>query len=203
MNDLFEEPANLALALEDADISYTPSVELGQTPEQLFKRLHEQVPWREERITVWGKSHLQPRLFAWYGDAQASYSYSGIQLTPLPWLDELRQLRDRLAMHCNSSFNSVLVNLYRNERDSMGMHADDEAELGPQPVIASLSLGEQRRFVLKHKYRKELKSHRLTLGSGSLLLMRGDTQRYWKHGIPKESKPCGPRINLTFRNIGS
>ncbi|MFK8018447.1 MAG: alpha-ketoglutarate-dependent dioxygenase AlkB [Pseudomonadales bacterium] len=202
MNGLFDEPASHALPLEDADISYATNIELGQTPEQLFKRLYEQVQWREESITVWGKSHLQPRLFAWYGDAHASYRYSGIQLTPLPWLAELLQLRDRLARHCNCSFNSVLVNLYRNERDSMGMHADDEAELGPQPVIASLSLGEQRRFVLKHKYRKELKSYSLTLGNGSLVLMRGDTQRYWKHGVPKESRPCGPRINLTFRNIG-
>jgi alkylated DNA repair dioxygenase AlkB len=95
----------------------------------------------------------------------------------------------------------VLLNYYRDHRDSMGMHSDDEPELGPRPAIASVSLGHQRTFILKHRTRKELERVTLPLESGSLLLMKGDTQRHWKHGIDKERRPCGPRINLTFRQI--
>ena len=95
----------------------------------------------------------------------------------------------------------MLLNYYRDQRDSMGMHSDDEPELGSNPTIASVSLGEQRTLVLKHKFRKELKPVHLPLDSGSLLLMKGATQHHWKHGINKESRPCGPRVNLTFRRI--
>jgi alkylated DNA repair dioxygenase AlkB len=95
----------------------------------------------------------------------------------------------------------VLLKYYRDNKDSMGFHSDDEPELGERPVIASLSLGEERTFILKHKTLKAIPAVRLRLVSGSVLLMRGDTQRHWKHGIPKESRRCGPRVNLTFRHI--
>jgi len=157
--------------------------------------------WCEEEITVYGKAYLQPRLSAWYGDL--AYSYSGIRLEPLPWTPTLLDIKRRVETLVNHQFNSVLLNYYHDQNDSMGMHSDDERELGPQPTIASLSLGEERTFLLKHKSRKDLKTVKLVLAAGSLLLMQGQTQQYWRHGINKERQACAPRINLTFRNICS
>ena len=137
------------------------------------------------------------------GDRASNYTYSGIQLTPLPWTDILREVRGRIEALADATFNSVLLNYYRDNRDSMGFHSDHEPELGDRPVIASLSLGEERIFVLKHKVDRFVKPVRLKLASGSLLLMKGETQRYWKHGIAKETRACGPRVNLTFRHIAS
>ena len=122
-------------------------------------------------------------------------------MEPLPWTDTLAKVRAVVQDLADERFNSVLLNYYRDHRDSMGIHSDDEKELGPTPVIASLSLGATRTFVLKHKARPELKPVRLELPSGSLLLMKGLTQKNWKHGIDKQSRPCGPRVNLTFRRI--
>jgi alkylated DNA repair dioxygenase AlkB len=147
--------------------------------------------------------YSQPRLVAWYGDRGSDYTYSGIKLTPRPWTDLLRDIKKRVETVSATAFNSVLLNYYRDNRDSMGFHSDDEPELGVRPIIASLSFGEERTFVLKHKVNKLAKPVRLRLESGSLLLMKGETQRYWKHGIAKTSRPCGPRINLTFRRIVS
>lgn len=190
-----------ALDLPDADISVAYSVALGIEPDRLCEQLIDSIEWRKDRITLWGKSYPQPRLAAWYGDAGASYRYSGLQLTPLPWTPLLQSVRERIESLCDCSFNSVLLNYYRDGRDSMGMHADDEPELGDCPTIASLSLGHPRRFRLKHKRRTELKPLSLVLPSGSVLLMRGATQSHWKHGINKQSAPCGPRVNLTFRRV--
>jgi alkylated DNA repair dioxygenase AlkB len=144
---------------------------------------------------------MQPRLVAWYGDKDRSYTYSGIRLVPLPWTDLLMKLKGSVEAISKVQFNSVLLNYYRHQRDCMGFHSDDESELGKNPVIASLSLGEERAFVLKHKTRKNIAPVRLQLTSGSLLLMNGETQHNWKHGIDKQSHPCGPRVNLTFRRI--
>ena len=158
-------------------------------------------PWRSEEVTVWGKKHLQPRLIAWYGDEGQNYTYSGISMNPLPWTQTLSELRMLVESTCHQQFNSVLLNYYRDGRDSMGFHSDDEPELGPRPTIASLSLGESRVFAFKRKGRPDAKIVNIELVSGSLLLMKGDTQRNWKHGIAKSSKPLGPRVNLTFRKI--
>jgi alkylated DNA repair dioxygenase AlkB len=189
------------LDLPDAEIYYSPRVDLGAAPDRILKELIEQTPWRSEVINLWGKEYQQPRLAAWYGDADARYTYSGLSLDPLPWTDLLSILRSRVQALAESAFNSVLLNYYRDHRDSMGMHSDDEPELGPNPIIASVSLGEQRTLVLKHKFRKTLKPVHLPLDSGSVLLMKGATQHNWKHGINKLSRPCGPRVNLTFRRI--
>jgi alkylated DNA repair dioxygenase AlkB len=164
-----------------------------------MRRLTDCTPWSQQQITVYGKPCLQPRLSAWYGDL--NYSYSGITMEPLPWTQTLLQIKSRVETLLQQEFNSVLLNLYRDHNDSMGMHSDNERELGERPVIASLSLGEERTFLLKHKMRKDLKTIRLPLPPGSLLLMKGNTQTYWRHGIAKERHPCGPRINLTFRNV--
>ena len=187
------------LELPDADLLLWRQVDLGRPYESLLQELIDTTDWRQEQITVYGKPYLQPRLSAWHGDL--SYSYSGIRLEPRPWTPTLLDLKARVEALTDQAFNSVLLNYYRNHNDSMGMHSDDERELGRQPAIASLSLGEQRTFLLKHKSRKELKTVKLALQAGSLLLMRGNTQRHWRHGINRERKPCGHRLNLTFRTI--
>jgi len=194
-----DEP--LGIDIPDADVRYWPRVDFGAPPDLVMRRLIEATPWRSEVITLWGKQYQQPRLTAWFGDADAQYTYSGLALEPLPWTELLSNIRSRVEAVTEASFNSVLLNYYRDHRDSMGMHSDDEAELGRNPAIASVSLGEQRTLVLKHKFRKELKPFHLPLDSGSVLLMTGPTQHYWKHGINKVTRPCGPRVNLTFRRI--
>lgn len=200
--DLFgSEPQLERLQIEDADITFARLVPLHAPPERLLREIIDDTPWRSETVMVWGKTYQQPRLIAWYGDEGQGYSYSGINLDPLPWTPTLVQMRGAVQEIANEQFNSVLLNYYRDHRDSMGFHSDDERELGPTPTIASLSLGATRTFVLKHKIREELKPVRLDLPSSSLLIMRGHTQRFWKHGIDKLSKPCGPRVNLTFRRI--
>lgn len=187
--------------MQDAEVFYLHRVALAQPETEILQRLIVEVPWRSEEVVVWGRRISQPRLIAWYGDASRGYAYSGIKLDPLPWTPVLLGIKTRVEGAVGSTFNSVLLNYYRDNRDSMGLHSDDEPELGERPVIASLSLGEERKFVLKHKTSRSLKPVHLQLASGSLLVMQGDTQRCWKHGIPKESRRCGPRVNLTFRTI--
>ena len=187
--------------IPDADVLYLRHLELSQADGQILQRLIAEIPWRVQKVMVWGRQVLQPRLTAWYGDPGTNYAYSGIELHPQPWTPLLLDIKTRIEEVVGATFNSVLLNHYRNENDSIGFHSDDEPELGERPVIASLSLGEERTFVLKHKTLREAEPVRLRLASGSLLLMAGDAQRYWRHGIPKERRPCGPRVNLTFRRI--
>lgn len=187
------------LPMVDADISLCRQLDLGQAYNSLLRQLIDSIAWRQEQITVYGKSHLQPRLSAWHGEL--SYSYSGITMKPLPWTQTLMRIKECVEDLLAYEFNSVLLNLYRDHNDSMGMHSDNERELGERPMIASLSLGEERTFLLKHKTRKDLKTIKLPLPTGSLLLMKGSTQTHWNHGIAKEKRPCGPRVNLTFRRI--
>ena len=202
IDDLFRAQTMLEhVPMRDAEIYYLGKLPLAQTAEAVMNQLIDEVPWRAENIVVWGKTFPQPRLTAWYGDNGANYTYSGIHLDPLPWTYTLIDIKTRVEKIAGTDFNSVLLNYYRNHHDSMGLHSDDEPELGRRPIIASVSLGEERTFVLKHKTRRDLKSVRLQLASGSLLLMKGETQHYWKHGIEKETRPCGPRVNLTFRRI--
>jgi alkylated DNA repair dioxygenase AlkB len=200
--DLFPATEGLEhIPMEDAEVYYLRQLPLADPASAIKRHLISETPWRAENIVVWGKTFPQPRLIAWYGDAGNSYTYSGIHLNPLPWTPVLLKIKTRVEAVAGDTFNSVLLNYYRDHRDSMGLHSDDEPELGERPIIASLSLGEERTFILKHKTRTELKPVRLKLASGSLLLMKGETQRHWKHGIDKETRPCGPRINLTFRRI--
>ncbi|MCW5623759.1 MAG: alpha-ketoglutarate-dependent dioxygenase AlkB [Burkholderiales bacterium] len=202
-SDLFLQTAPTEqLSLADADVSYLRRLLSAESAAQLLQQLIATVPWRAEHIVLWGKPVLQPRLIAWYGDVGANYTYSGVLHRPLPWTPVVLQIKREVEAASGSLFNSVLLNYYRDHRDGMGMHSDDEPELGDRPVIASVSLGEERSIVFRHKRRKELKPVRFRLASGSLLLMRGDTQRNWKHGIDKQARPCGPRVNLTFRRIG-
>jgi len=202
MPDLFQSDAALhRLPASGAELLYRSHLDIGAPTAQVLQELIERTPWRAESVVVWGKQYRQPRLTAWYGDADARYEYSGLELDPLPWTPRLLTLKASVEQAAGSPFNSVLLNYYRDERDSMGMHSDDEPELGAQPVIASLSLGETRTLMFRHRCDRSRKSLRIELGDGSLLLMRGATQRNWKHGIAKERHPCGARVNLTFRRI--
>ena len=202
MQDLFTpESSAERLAIPDADIWFLPMLALPEAPELVMQALISEMQWQSRPITLWGKTYLQPRLIAWVGDPDRSYTYSGSKLVPTPWTPLLTTLREAVQSASGAHFNSVLLNYYRNERDSMGYHSDDEKELGPQPVIASLSLGQPRSFVLKHRSDPTLKPVRIKLPSGSLLIMQGATQSHWKHGIDKQSRPCGARLNLTFRRI--
>lgn len=160
-----------------------------------------EIPWEQKEIVIMGRRILQPRLVAWIGDREAVYTYSGVTNVPVAWTRRLAELRARVEEAAGVPFNSVLANLYRDEKDSMGMHADNEKELGTDPVIASLSLGAARRFQLRHAKRKSVAGRDLELGEGTLLIMRGTTQRFWRHGVPKEKGARGARINLTFRSI--
>ena len=166
----------------------------------LFDALLAAVPWETHRIRLFGREVDSPRLSCWIGDPGAAYTYSGARFEPRPWPDALRPVRARLATELGGDFNSVLANLYRDGRDSMGWHSDAEPELGPRPVIASLSLGATRRFGLKSRDAPAAGSA-IELPPGSLLVMAGETQRRFRHALPRTARPVGPRINLTFRRI--
>jgi alkylated DNA repair dioxygenase AlkB len=171
-DDLFSDTDHFQkIPMPDADVFYLHNLELSLSYDALLKKLISETPWQQKSVLVWAKEFQQPRLIAWYGDPGRNYSYSGI------------------------------LNYYRDNRDSMGFHSDDEPALGDRPIIASLSLGEERTFVMKHKTDRYVKPIRLRLASGSVLLMKGNTQRFWQHGIAKATRRCGPRLNLTFRTI--
>ena len=167
--------------------------------DQLFEALKTGLAWQEEDIFIFGKWVKVPRLMCWYGDPDAHYCYSGVNHQPKSWTSELLSVRAKVEQQCQCTFNSVLANLYRDGRDSMGCHADDEKELGLNPVIASLSLGDERLFKLHHKKRKETLN--INLGHGDLLVMAGSLQHHWLHSVPKTKIIKTPRINLTFRKI--
>jgi alkylated DNA repair dioxygenase AlkB len=187
------------LDLPDADASLDRAFLAPPEADAHLTTLLATIPWEQTRITLFGKSVPVPRLTAWHGDPGASYRYSGVTVEPRPWTPELLALRQSVAAAAGVAFNSVLLNLYRDERDSVAWHADDEPELGVNPVIASVSLGAARRFQLRHNDTKEVRT--LELPHGSLLVMAGPTQHRWKHRVPKETSPRGPRVNLTFRVI--
>ncbi|MCC7447172.1 MAG: alpha-ketoglutarate-dependent dioxygenase AlkB [Anaerolineae bacterium] len=186
--------------MPDAEVLFYPGFFSAAESQQLFETLAREIHWAEQSITIYGKSVKVPRLVAWYGDAGKSYTYSGTTMHPEPWIPALLTMKARIEAVAGVTFNTVLLNYYRNEQDSMGWHSDDEPELGKNPVIASVSLGATRSFQFKHKRDSELRQS-INLTSGSLLLMRGPTQHFWKHQIPKTKRPLDPRINLTFRVV--
>ncbi len=167
----------------------------------LLNSLLQSVVWEQSRIVVAGRPHLIPRLNAWFGDTNAHYSYSGVRLSRQDWPPELSLLRENISKLTGSAFNSALLNLYRDGRDSVAWHSDDEPELGTDPVIASLSLGATRRFDLRTKATRGRRQMQIPLTHGSLLLMGVGTQRVWQHRVAKTLGDAGPRVNLTFRNI--
>ena len=188
------------LPLEDADIRFWPVALAVEEASELLDRLLTGIDWQHEEVLIFGQRRPVPRLVAWHGDPGASYTYSGTPHQPLPWTPALELVRERVLGLTGCAFNSVLLNLYRDGRDGMGWHSDDEPELGRDPVIASVSLGAPRRFCLRHRRRKDQRLD-VSLGHGSLLLMAGATQHHWVHAVPKTAVPVGPRVNLTFRQI--
>jgi len=199
MNSLFQsEP--IVFNLQDADIIYFPAFLSREEADSLFLELLENTPWQQDEITVYGKKHLQPRLTALFGNEGKPYSYSNIVMQPRYWTLPLQKLKSHVENVSETVFTTVLLNYYRDGSDSNGWHADNEKELGTNPVIASLSLGAERNFQLKHNIDASQKKN-IILENGSLLLMKGSTQHFWKHQVPKTTKPIGPRINLTFRVI--
>lgn len=208
-----------SIDLPGAEIALDRTWLPGAEADALLQVLLVTVPWETHRIRLFGREVASPRLSCWIGDPGANYVYSGTRFEPHPWPAALAVFRQRVAQSCRVEFNSVLANLYRDGRDSMGWHRDDEPELGEQPVIASLSLGATRRFLIKPVARAVSESRRpglltrraadlgsgtrvaIELAHGSLLVMRGLTQRRYRHALPRTRKPVGPRVNLTFRRV--
>jgi alkylated DNA repair dioxygenase AlkB len=185
--------------LPDAEIEYFPDFFLNEKATELFNILKAEIPWQQDSITVYGKNHLQPRLTALFGNEGKPYGYSNIIMQPHHWNPLLVYIKEKIEKVCSENFTSVLLNYYRNGQDSNGWHADNEKELGKNPIIASLSFGQDRTFQLKHNT-LDIRQN-INLQHGSLLLMKGTTQHFWKHQIPKTKKEIEGRINLTFRTI--
>lgn len=199
MNSLFPQE-KIIFNLPDAEIEYYPDFFPLAKANELFQLLQTETPWQQDAITVFGKTHLQPRLTALFGNEGKPYGYSNIIMQPHHWSPLMTYIKEEIEKVCEENFTTVLLNNYRDGKDSNGWHSDNESELGRNPVIASVSFGAERVFQLKHNTIKEAKQN-ITLQHGSLLIMKGTTQHFWKHQIPKTAKPIGARINLTFRII--
>ena len=199
--ELFTE-SKVEYDLPDAEIEYFPEFFSRKNSLIFLPQLLDTIKWKQNTIKMYGKENPVPRLEAWYGDAGKSYAYSGIRMEPTPWTDELKEIKRSIEAKAAISFNSVLINYYRDGQDRVAWHSDDEKELGQNPVIGSVSFGAERIFKLRHKkYKINNLKQSNTLGNGSFLLMKGATQHHWMHEIPRTAKLIGPRINLTFRVI--
>lgn len=183
----------------DRDALYFGPVLQAREAAIMERELNQVISWQADTVRMFGRMLTLEREVAWYGDADLTYTYSGVPRHSLPWIPVLAELKHRVEQLVGSSFNACLLNRYHHGRQGMGWHADNEASLGPEPVIASLSLGAARPFAFQHQQNGQKIS--LLLESGSLLLMRGATQHAWKHALPKTARVKNPRINLTFRTI--
>jgi alkylated DNA repair dioxygenase AlkB len=198
------ETAWQPLPLSGAELAIIDRWLAPDEADALLDRLLDAIPWENHRIRMFGREVASPRLSCWIGDPGASYVYSRTRFEPHPWPDALRDLRERVEQACDARFNSVLANLYRDGRDAMGWHSDDEPELGTRPVIASVSLGAERRFLFRPRQpadRGRGGASELRLMHGSLLRMAGDTQQRYQHALPRSTRVAAPRINLNFRRI--
>ena len=191
---------DLPLCMADADVRWLPQWLDATSADQWLAELLAQTPWQQPQVLVQGRQHKVPRLVAWYGDAGVSYGYSGLRHPSLSWTPLLAKIRTQVEAAAGQPLNGVLLNYYRDGQDSMGWHSDDEPELGANPLIASLSLGGERRFDWRRRGTSHIE-HSLALTHGSLLVMAGATQHHWQHQVAKTRKPCAPRLNLTFRRI--
>ncbi|MBT8243691.1 MAG: alpha-ketoglutarate-dependent dioxygenase AlkB [Winogradskyella sp.] len=197
--NLFSEEKQI-FRLPDAELIYISNFFSKVEADGYFDTLKTTTDWQEDNIKVFGKVYKQPRLTALFGENNQPYSYSNIAMYPKPFTKELNSIKQKIEAISNETFNTVLLNLYRNGNDSNGWHADNEKELGKHPIIASVTFGEERPFHFKHRRLKE-ERHKLILQHGSLLLMKGAMQEHWLHQIAKTKKNIGERINLTFRNL--
>jgi alkylated DNA repair dioxygenase AlkB len=186
---------------KDGRLVHRPGFLGAEQAESILRQLLSETPWKSDKILMYGKVHDLPRLTAWYGDEGKTYTYSNIKLAPLAWTATLLNIRHQVEAHTGKKFNSVLLNLYRSGSDHVSWHADNEFEFGERPTIVSLSLGETRKFQLKHRYDLKLPMLSLPLEAGALVIMEGAIQECWLHRIAPSKKILGPRINLTFRCI--
>lgn len=189
------------LPIEQGEMIYYSNFFEQQTSDLLYQELEKKIKWTQDYFKIYGKSIALPRLTAWYGDPEKRYTYSGIEMNSLPWIEPLLFIKKEIELVAKVKFNSVLINFYRDGNDGVAWHSDDEKELGEIPVIGSVSLGGTRRFMLKPKDKESKQKYELELAHGSFLLMAGETQKYWLHQVPKTKKQVQPRINLTFRVI--
>ena len=190
--------AAIALA-DDSWLDFEPAWLSADEGARCLDAVRGEVEWVAREIVIYGKRIMQPRLVGWAGDVP--YRYSGQTLEPRPFTDTVRALTERVNAFAGTRFNHVLLNRYRDGRDNMGMHADDEPELGPDPIVATLSLGTTRRMTLVPRRPRDGERRSLELTSGSLLVMRGACQRRFRHGIPREPRVTDERVSLTFRLI--
>ena len=190
----------MRLLPKDGEVLFYPNFFSAEESDYYFCQLLTEVKWRQEPIKIFGKTIMQPRLTAWYSDPGVKYGYSGLSLHSEAWSETLLEIKRRIEAVSQVKFNGALLNQYRDEKDSMGWHRDDEQELGVNPVIGSVSFGATRTFQFRHIKDKTLKVS-VGLSHGSFLLMRGSTQHFWEHSIAKKTKPIETRINLTFRVI--
>ena len=195
-----DELVEQKLLMPDAKVTFYKNLFSNEESDRLFKELYENIAWRQDKMSLYGKEINLPRKTAWYGDENKSYTFSGIHLDPQPWTPVLLQIKEKIEQIADTSFNSVLLNLYRHGQDSISWHTDAERELGENPIIGSVSFGGSRRFMFRHRNDKNEKAE-VALTHGSFLLMAGETQHFWQHQIPKTAKQVAPRINLTFRTI--
>ena len=200
--ELFQENAVEQINLPDADILYWPYFFEAAKANELLQSLIQSIPWKQNTIRFYGKESLVPRLESWHGEPGINYSYSGIKMEAKPWNSDLLFIKRAIETASKTTYNSVLINYYRDGKDRVAWHSDDEKELGKNPVIGSISLGAERKFKLRHKqYKQNGYKHEIVLKNGSFLLMRGETQHNWLHEIPRTALPISSRVNLTFRVI--
>ncbi len=195
------QPSQAQPALPDADVRHLVGFLSRSDADALLRHALDTIDWRQDTLRVFGKEHMQPRLTQWFGPPGGTYRYSGIEMRPVEWPSWLEATRQGIEATAGVRFNSMLGNLYRNGQDTVGWHADDEPELGHQPVIASLSLGAGRDFRLKHRTRDDVAPVTLHLGHGDLLVMAGNTQHAWLHTVPRRARVSKPRVNFTFRRL--
>ena len=195
----FEQSGQSALLPTDL-LDYYPGFFDATESEALLNNMIGTIPWKQESIQMYGKLMKTPRLTAWYGDNDKDYTFSGTKYHPIPWTDELLIIKQKIEPVAGTRFNSVLLNYYRDANDSVAWHSDDEYELGKNPIIASISFGQVRRFDIRHKQDKNRKFS-IYLENGSLLIMKGNLQHHWEHRIAKSTRAMKSRVNLTFRVI--
>jgi alkylated DNA repair dioxygenase AlkB len=200
MNLFPYEPTHNLLPFDGIANYYGPILASCEA-EDYLEALLATIPWRNDEAVIYGKRFVTARKVAWYGDSSYSYTYSGATKIALPWTKELRTLKSLVEEKVGCLFNSCLCNLYHNGKEGMGWHSDDEKALGKNTAIGSLSLGAERKFSLRHKRKGDSPSISIQLENGSLLVMKGATQTFWQHSLPKSAKIAKPRINLTFRTI--
>jgi alkylated DNA repair dioxygenase AlkB len=200
--DLFgEEPPKdgAPVILKNGEYIYFPCFLNREQANLYLEAFINKIEWKQESMYMYGKQVMFPRLTSWYGDNDKPYSFSGIKLNPHPWNEELIQIKQLIEPVCKVTFNSVLLNLYRDGNDSISWHSDAEKELGKNPIIASINFGAERKFQIRHNETQE--THEILLKHGSLLIMKGELQHFWKHQVPKQKGITKERVNLTFRVI--